>query len=71
MAEPNAVVKSVADKYDKDLSEKDLARINAVERICVSNGYNGFVKSKLMAMNKAFLVDVAIEGTDAGLFDSQ
>ena len=65
--ELNIVSMQIAN-YENELSEKDEARIKAVQTLLNKNSIKEeIVRSRILAKHKAFISDVFVSAVDAGL----
>ena len=65
--ELNIVGEQIAN-YENELSEKDEARIKAVQTLLNKNSIKEeIVRSRILAKHKAFISDVFVSAVDAGL----
>ena len=63
----NEITSEVIGKYNKPVDEQTEARLTAIEKVAEREGLDKRTTGRLMVYNKAFLLDLAVEGINADI----
>jgi len=61
----NEITSGVIAKYDKAVDESTESRLTAIEKVVEREDLDKRTAGRLMVYNKAFLLDLAVEGINA------